>query len=239
MLAHIRSGTFLVPLIVCLFVSACDGSDPLSTDGTDTTDGGTSDGGTGGGNSGGGGSGGGSNPGFSISGTPPQSILQNQFFIFVPIVNNPDDLDLTFSAINLPDWASLDPSNGRIIGQPDASDVGLYTGIQFSVSDGVNSYASATYSIEVVATATGTATLSWLPPTEKTDGSPLLDLAGYNVYWGTVQNDLSNSARIDNPGVTSYVIDELTPATWYFAATAFDMSGVESDFSNLASKTIE
>ena len=43
---------------------------------------------------------------------------------------------------------------------------------------------------------------------------------------------------IDNAGVTSYVIEGLTSGSWYFATTAFDDQGMESDFSNVASKTI-
>jgi hypothetical protein len=33
-------------------------------------------------------------------------------------------------------------------------------------------------------------------------------------------------------------VDNLTPATWYFAATALDSNGLESAFSNIGSKTI-
>jgi hypothetical protein len=36
---------------------------------------------------------------------------------------------------------------------------------------------------------------------------------------------------IDNPGLTTFVIDDLEPGTYYLAATAFNASGVESSLS--------
>ncbi len=60
-----------------------------------------------------------------------------------------------------------------------------YPNIRISVSDGQLTTNLGDFTINVVATSPGTATLSWTPPTQNTDGSPLTDLAGYRVYWGT------------------------------------------------------
>ena len=38
--------------------------------------------------------------------------------------------------------------------------------------------------------------------------------------------------RIDNVGLTAFVVDNLYPATYYFAVTAFNTAGLESDYSN-------
>ena len=114
----------------------------------------------------------------------------------------------------------------------------LYPNIVISVSDGTAQVALAAFSISVVATATGSALLSWNPPTQNADGSALTDLAGYRVYWGLTQNNLASSVTLGNPGLTSYVIDQLTPATWYFATTALNSQGVESGLSNIASKVV-
>jgi len=81
--------------------------------------------------------------------------------------------------------------------------------------------------------------LMWTPPTQNTDGSPLTNLAGYKIYWGTTQGAYPNSATLNNPGLTSYVVGNLVPGTYYFAATAFNASGQESPLSNGASKTIQ
>jgi hypothetical protein len=85
----------------------------------------------------------------------------------------------------------------------------------------------------------GTATLSWLPPTENTDGSTLTNLAGYNIYYGTEAGNYTEAITIDNPGIAEYVVDNLPPGnTYYFVITAFDSSGNESEYSTMGSKTI-
>jgi hypothetical protein len=43
---------------------------------------------------------------------------------------------------------------------------------------------------------------------------------------------------ISNAGIVQYVVDNLSPATWYFAVKAISAGGVESDFSATVSKTI-
>lgn len=74
-------------------------------------------------------------------------------------------------------------------------------------------------------------TLSWQPPTENSDGTPLLDLAGYYIYLGRETEAYDDVFLIDNPGLTTFVIDDLQPGTYYLAATAYNASGVESPFS--------
>ena len=189
--------------------------------------------------SGSGGSSGGGTGSLSISGTPPAQIVAGSAFNYTPTIGNPGGLTLSYSATNLPGWASIDPSSGRITGTPGAGDVATYSNIRITVAGGGTSVTSSPYSITVMAAATGSATVTWLPPTQKSDGSPLTNLAGFRIYYGQSVNDLNQFVTVTNPGITTYVIDNLVPATWYFAATAYDASGVESAFSNLASKTIQ
>jgi hypothetical protein len=81
-------------------------------------------------------------------------------------------------------------------------------------------------------TGSGSVALIWQPPTENADGSPLTDLSGYNIYVGMTSNTYDYmEIRLDNPGLTAYVVDNLDPGTYYFAATSFNASGVESSFS--------
>ena len=85
----------------------------------------------------------------------------------------------------------------------------------------------------------GSATLTWMPPTENTDGSPLTDLAGYVVYWGNAPGNYQNSVTLNNPGLTSYLVENLASGmTHYFSTTALNSTGLESNYSNVASKTI-
>ena len=86
--------------------------------------------------------------------------------------------------------------------------------------------------------ASGTALVSWYPPTERTDGSPLVDLAGYRVYFGKDPNPVRYTIEVTNPGQTSQFIDDLDQGTWYFSVTAYDRKGFESAKSAPASKTI-
>ena len=78
----------------------------------------------------------------------------------------------------------------------------------------------------------GSVTLNWQPPIEISDGSALVDLAGYNIYVGTSSNSYDYRIEIDNPGLSTYVVEDLEPDTYYFAATSFNASGVESAFSD-------
>ena len=85
--------------------------------------------------------------------------------------------------------------------------------------------------LAATASAKGTTTLSWTPPTMNEDGTPL-KLTGYRIYWGLQKDNLTNSVTLDNPGLTRYVVEQLTPATWYFVATALSSDG-ESEPSNV------
>ena len=154
-----------------------------------------------------------------------------------PKASDPDGQSLSFSISNKPSWFSFSAQTGEVSGRPTAADVGTYENIRISASDG-QAQASVTLSISVVASADGRATLSWNAPTQRTDGSPLVDLAGFRVYFGTASDDLSEVIEVRDAGARNRVIEDLTSGTWYFAATAFDKSGAESPRSNTASKTI-
>jgi hypothetical protein len=133
---------------------------------------------------------------------------------------------------NLPSWANFESATGELYGLPGLGDIGVYENIQISVSDGNSTSALRAFTVTVSQSALGSVTLSWVAPTQNSDGSPLMDLAGYKIYYRNGSGGYSDNIRIDNPGLTTYVVDQLTPATYYFAATAFNASGVESSFSS-------
>jgi hypothetical protein len=174
----------------------------------------------------------------AISGQPPTSVREDTTYDFLPEASGPDESSLVFAIENKPEWASFETSTGRLTGKPDKEHVGSYPGIVIQVSDGDRTASLETFSIDVVPTASGAVSLSWDAPTERSDGTPLLDLAGYKIYWGTVEGEYANSASIDNPSVTSYVVEELTPAYYYMVATAVDSDGIESQFSNVVEAEI-
>jgi len=84
----------------------------------------------------------------------------------------------------------------------------------------------------------GTATLSWEAPTTTTTGASLTNLAGYRIYYGISEDDLSQTIQLAGVGLQTYVIDNLGQGTWYFAIRAVTSAGVESSLSNIVSKTI-
>lgn len=84
----------------------------------------------------------------------------------------------------------------------------------------------------------GEATLSWTAPTQRTDGSALTNLDGFKIYYGTQPTTLTLVQDIPDETQTTHVLSGLSPATWYFAMTAYDTDGLESDKSGTVSKVI-
>lgn len=84
----------------------------------------------------------------------------------------------------------------------------------------------------------GAASLSWTAPATNSDGTPLNDLTGYRIYYGTSSGQYSNS--VDVGTFTSSVISGLTVGeTYYFVVTAYDTAGNESGYSNETVKFVE
>ena len=174
-----------------------------------------------------------------ISGTPASSVNEGQAYAFTPTASDADGDALTFSISGQPSWASFDAATGQLSGTPAAADVGVYSNIVISVSDGEASASLASFSITVDAISLGSATLSWTAPTQNDDGSDLIDLIGYKLYWGTEPGNYTESVTIDNATVTTYIVENLAPGTYEFVATAYNSSGVESQYSNTATKVVQ
>jgi len=174
----------------------------------------------------------------TISGVPAGSITTGQTYSFQPTASDPDGQTLTYSVTGLPAWATFNASTGRLSGTPSSSYTGTFAGIVITVSDGTASASLPAFSITVAAPTTGSATLRWTPPTQNEDGTPIENLAGYRVYYGTSTSNLNQVLTISGASITSARIENLYPATWYFALKAYNAANVESSFSNIASKTI-
>jgi hypothetical protein len=84
----------------------------------------------------------------------------------------------------------------------------------------------------------GTVTLSWIAPTGNTNGTPLTDLAGYHIHYGTSQDNLTKVIDLAGTGTTEYEVSGLAPGTYYFAVTAYTAMGTESAESDIGNKTI-
>lgn len=174
----------------------------------------------------------------AIAGSPPAAVKVGEAYSFTPTASDPDGDSLTFAIQNKPNWISFDSSNGRISGTPTLANTGTFSNIRISVSDGQASASLSSFSIDVTQVATASTTLSWTAPTQNEDGTTLTDLAGYKLYYGKSSRNYTNSITIDNASVTTYVVENLSPDTYYFAATAFNLNGVESRYSGEAVKSL-
>lgn len=173
----------------------------------------------------------------TISGTPPASTKVGENYSFQPSANDPDGDALTFTIEAKPSWASFDSATGVLGGTPQAGDEGTYSNISIAVSDGAAT-ASLDFGVTVNQVAAGSVTLSWNPPTLNTDGSALTDLAGYKIHYGVAEGAYTEEIHLDNPGLTTYVVDNLSPNTYYFVATAVNVDGFESDYSAVSVRTV-
>jgi Putative Ig domain len=177
----------------------------------------------------------------TISGAAPTAATVGTAYSFTPTASDSNGTALSFSVQNLPSWATFSIATGTVSGTPAAANVGSYSNIEISVSDGSASASLAPFSITVsqpAAASSGTAELTWTAPVTNTDGSALTDLAGYNIHYGTSPSSMSTVINVANAGATSYTISSLASGTWYFAVNAYTTSGLDSGLSNTGSKTI-
>jgi putative Ig domain-containing protein len=179
-----------------------------------------------------------------ITGTPPAMIDTGQVYSFKPAVADAEGDKLSFAISNRPRWLNFDVWDGKLYGVPSQADAGTFTKVTITVSDGKKVSTLNPFDI-VVRKSSGTApvgnravTLGLTAPTHNIDGSTLTDLAGYRIYWGTSPGNYPYSAKIDNPGVTTHLVERLSSATWYFVATVVNRQGTESDYSDVLAVTL-
>jgi hypothetical protein len=178
----------------------------------------------------------GSGSSITISGTPDNVIVLGTSWSFQPEAYHPDGATLSFSIQGKPAWASFNSSTGRLSGTPTTS--GSFGPITITASDGKSHASLESFTLYAVQPGGGYAIVAWTPPTERTDGSALTDLAGYKVYYGKKSSSLTHVFNVKSAGLTSHLVENLDAGTWYFAVSAYDTKGLESARSATQSKTI-
>ena len=179
----------------------------------------------------------------ALTGTPANSVTAGQNYVFQPTVSAGAGA-VTFQIQGKPTWAAFNTSTGALTGTPAAANEGTTAGITITASNGSGSASIGPFAIVVNAPATsappgsGSANLSWTAPTENTDGTPLTDLAGYHIYYGTSAGAWTSTITILSATETSYVVSGLASGTYYFTIVAFNSEGIDSADSNVGSKTI-
>jgi Putative Ig domain len=172
--------------------------------------------------------------GLAISGTPSNSISAGAHYSFQPNVAPAGGTALTFAIFNPPSWAKFDPATGALTGTPSATDAGVNAHIVITVSDGNSSASLAPFSIAVSSGSSAVATVTWTLPA----GSAPSDLAGYRVYYGTSLAGMTRVVNVKDPTSTSYVIDNLSAGTWYFAVASYDTGDLQSSLSPTVSVSL-
>jgi hypothetical protein len=174
----------------------------------------------------------------AIAGAPITDVLVGAAYHFQPSLVARGAVPLRFNIENKPRWASFDAATGSLTGTPSAADVGTYEHILISATNGLGRAALPEFSISVTQTAMGSVTVSWVPPTTNSDGTPITNLAGYRISYGTSPTALLQTISVATPGLTNYLIDNLTPGIWYFSIEAINSQGLNSAPSGIVAVTI-
>jgi len=166
----------------------------------------------------------------TIQGSAITTATVGTVYSFQPKATDPNEQAITFSVTNKPAWATFNAGTGQLSGTPSAADVGSYGNIQIAASDGKTTVSLPAFAITVAAAVAGSSSvnLSWVAPTENSDGTPLTDLKGYKIHYGMESQNYTGAISVDNPTLTTYLVSTLPAGKYYFAVTALNASGLES-----------
>jgi Putative Ig domain len=179
-------------------------------------------------------------PPLTVSGTPPTSVVANAAYKFQPTTSAASGA-VTYTIAGAPRWATFDKNTGLLAGTPATSDEGFTGHIEITASDGKTTASIAPFTINVVSPITsegGAAMLTWVPPKQNEDGTPVTNLAGFHIYFGTDASALTSDINVADASSTSYTIKGLSAGVYYFTVVAYNSLGTESDNSNIADQTI-
>ena len=80
--------------------------------------------------------------------------------------------------------------------------------------------------------------MSWTAPVVNTDGTPLTDVNGYVVSYGTSPTSLTKSMVVSDPGLTTGTGSNLPAGTYYFSGATRNSTGASSTASTPVAKTV-
>lgn len=103
---------------------------------------------------------------------------------------------------------------------------------------GAQSAVTGSQTSDVIEPPHGVAMLRWSRPVQNTDGSPLTDLAGYAILYGTGTPVFYYGLFVD-ADVNEVEIGGLPSGDWYFLITSVNGAGIPSEFSATVSATIQ
>lgn len=162
--------------------------------------------------------------------------------VTIPVLNNDTGLSdggIQVSIIAAPSHGSASLSNNQIVFTP-ANQYSGNDSISYRVTDADGDTAVATIAISISCTqgCPADVTLSWSAPTTRADGSPLTNLAGYLVHYGTSHASYTHAVDVGGRNSLTHTLQSLPAGTYYFSVTAYDTNGNESSYSTEVSRTI-
>ncbi len=176
-----------------------------------------------------------------ITGTPATTVQAGSSYSFQPAASDADGNTLTFAIANKPSWANFSTTTGQLSGTPVTANVGTYSNITISVSDGTTSASLAAFNIQVTAPADIPPTISGTPPTQAQAGTaysftPTASDANGKTLSFSVQNmpswatfsiasgQLSGTPGTANVGTDSNIVITVSDGTTSAALPAFTIT---------------
>jgi hypothetical protein len=158
-----------------------------------------------------------------ISGTPPTTVTAATAYTFLPTASDPDGNTLTFGVQNRPTWATFNTTTGRLSGTPTTSQLGTFSNIRITVSDGTATVSLAAFAITVTQAAnrppviSGSPTTSanvgqaytFMPTASDPDGNPLTFSVANLPAWATFNSangSITGTPAAPNVGTHSNII---------------------------------
>jgi hypothetical protein len=87
----------------------------------------------------------------TLTGLPPAAVEAGKPYSYTPTAADGDGDPLSFTITNRPAWAAFDPATGALTGTPALANVGIYSSVRVSVSDGKVITSTSLFSITVTA----------------------------------------------------------------------------------------
>jgi hypothetical protein len=180
----------------------------------------------------------------SISGAPSTAIQEGAAYSFIPTGGDVDGDALVYSVINRPNWLNLDTASGALTGSPGSADIGVYSNIVVSVSDGHMTTSLPAFNITVTAaqstnhapTITGTPATTvaedlaynFTPTASDSDAGTTLVFSIVNrpswATFNTTTGRLSGTPTNANVGTTSSIVINVSDGTVTTALPAFNLT---------------
>lgn len=176
----------------------------------------------------------------TLSGTPATAVAEGSTYRFAPQAADADNDSLSFSIVNRPSWAAFDAATGRLTGTPQPTDVGTYSGITISVSDGqlsagIGPFSIAVSNVNTAPTIGGTPTgtiqqgvaYRFVPTAADQDGDSLTFSISNKPTWATFNTSngtLAGTPGAEHVGTTGNIVISVTDGVHTASMSPFSIT---------------